>query len=465
MLCKAPNFSLKFLQFMIKYIQIYKRGVIKLYKIAIITSKPLHNFFKESLKDEMKKNTIDFYIHEEIVKTCEMYSEIEDKYDGFLTSGEIINGAIDKYVGSVKKPILSISSDLASYYEIFLKLIYKNKDLNFNRVYVDFLDWFPQSNSIVDYLSNGTYGKLLYGFRKSLKERSLNDIVQTDRKVLDKHINLWKEGKIDVSITRSSNILQKLDEENVNYIFLMPNKLHAIESFGRLMKEIELKKFQENSSVAIYMKVDEKYDLNNVIKAIYEYRNISLTNLIINHYERNIEILSTYKEVLEMTNNLEECSLGKYIFDNTYYQIDIGYGIANTIYQAIKNSISAFKEAQNYSVPASFVHSDNGNVIGPLNSNNIKVINNIVTPQINNISKKTGLSTLTIQKLFSIKDKLEENEITISILSDYLGISHRNANRILSKLVEANVATILYTKQTATKGRPKKVFSFLFDKI
>lgn len=436
-----------------------------MYKIAIITSKPLHNFFKESLKEEIKKYIIDFYIHEEIIKTCEMYSEIEDKYDGFLTSGEIINGAIDKYVGSTKKPILSISSDLASYYEVFLKLIYNNKDLNFNRVYVDFLDWFPQSNSIVDYLSSGTYGKLLYGFKKSLKERSLNDIVQTDKKVLEKHIKLWKEGKIDVSITRSSNILQKLDKENVNYIFLMPDKFHAIESFGRLIKEVELKKLQENSSVAIYMKVDEGYDLKNIINSIYDYRNISFTNLIINHYERNIEILSTYKEVLELTNNLQECSLSKYIFDKTNYQLNIGYGIANTIYQAIKNSISAFKEAQNYPISSSFIHNDNGNVIGPLNSNNIKIINNIVTPQINNISKKTGLSTLTIQKLFSIKDKLEENEITIGVLSEYLGISIRNANRILSKLVEANVATVLYTKQTETKGRPKKVFSFLFDKI
>ena len=434
-----------------------------MYRIAIITSKVLQSFFSEALEVQLKKHKIDFYIHEELVKTCEIYAEIEKKYDGFLTSGEIVTNAIEKYVINVRKPILSISSDLVSYYETFFKLIYKTRNISFDRIYIDFLDW-SGGDTISNYLSNGTFGTLLYGFRKSLSELSLAQIIAMDRNITQKHVELWKNKKIDISITRSSNILSTLDKEKVNYIFVKPDKYHAIEAFDRLINEITLKKFHENSSAVIFSKLDKKCDSEKIIEAISAFKTKFLSKLLINFFNGEIEILTTRKDIMILTNEMKECNLGQFILDRTGYRIGIGYGIGDTTYEALRNSKIAFQETQNYRMPASFILNNDENMIGPLNSEKLVIVNMEVSSHIKEMAQKSGLSTLTIQKVLAVKKKLDKNEITVAKLSDYLGITIRNANRILSKLLEANEVVLLYTQQFNTKGRPKKVFSILLEK-
>ncbi|MED9948077.1 MAG: winged helix-turn-helix transcriptional regulator, partial [Peptacetobacter hiranonis] len=72
------------------------------------------------------------------------------------------------------------------------------------------------------------------------------------------------------------------------------------------------------------------------------------------------------------------------------------------------------------------------------------------------------LSSLTIQKLVSIVKMKDSNKITSVDLAERLGVTVRNANRILGNLEKGGVAEVVYTESVATKGRPVKVYELKF---
>ena len=100
---------------------------------------------EQFVKDAVEKLNLDceseIYIYKDFYHVGELYLELEDKFDGFAVSGPVPKQAIIKRVGKVKKPLVDFGTDLQSYYETFLKLMYEYNTLDFSRAYLDFMDW------------------------------------------------------------------------------------------------------------------------------------------------------------------------------------------------------------------------------------------------------------------------------------------------------------------------------------
>ena len=101
---------------------------------------------------------------------------------------------------------------------------------------------------------------------------------------------------------------------------------------------------------------------------------------------------------------------------------------------------------------------ESNQIIGPLGSSQLPSFQQNLPDDIFQIAEKCKLSTLTIQKLISIVKMNGSYEITTNELANHLGVTVRNANRILRNLENGGHATIAHTRSTASKGRPVKVY-------
>ena len=142
------------------------------------------------------------------------------------------------------------------------------------------------------------------------------------------------------------------------------------------------------------------------------------------------------------------------------FEVSIGYGIGLNLDMAIKNSHTARREA--LLSGDSFIFTENGNLIGPLNSKACMVIENHAIYDIGKIAKNSNLSAVTIKRIISIIKVTNSNMVTTQDLSSHLKSTVRNANRILKNLEKGGYAKITCTQTSNVKGRPTKVYELNF---
>ncbi|WKK92496.1 hypothetical protein Q0Y04_21610 [Clostridioides difficile] len=82
-----------------------------------------------------------------------------------------------------KKPLVDFGTDLQSYYDMFLKLIFKYNTLDFSRAYFDLTDWADNPKDISYYLSNGTFGDLMDSIDENASKMSLSDIAKLEKRL------------------------------------------------------------------------------------------------------------------------------------------------------------------------------------------------------------------------------------------------------------------------------------------
>ena len=74
------------------------------------------------------------------------------------------------------------------------------------------------------------------------------------------------------------------------------------------------------------------------------------------------------------------------------------------------------------------------------------------------LSKKTGLSPITLQRISSALQFLGTNDVTNNELAEALQVTVANANRFLHSLMNSGHAEITDMKRSIAKGRPSRVY-------
>ena len=139
----------------------------------------------------------------------------------------------------------------------------------------------------------------------------------------------------------------------------------------------------------------------------------------------------------------------------------MGYGIGVDINQAMLNAQAARKESE--FVGKSFIRNEKEALIGPLGTAKAMVIEYGNVRGVGEIARRCGLSTLTIQKVAASMKQSGSQKITTQELAGRFGVTVRNANRILGRLVEGGYARVAYFQTANSKGRPVKVYELMLD--
>lgn len=178
-------------------------------KIAILTPKNSYSYVRDALKDVEGEKEYIFY--DNLNQLKDIYRENAHKFDGVVTSGPIGFEIIRKNT-KITTPVYYIEIAKYELYKCLFQVLSENPGIDFSRVYIDFVSEVEKEYWLEDTFSKG-------------KEPIFLPLDYSDVKLYEnfkeKYLRLIAENKVDLILTRISNMLSFLDTLNVPYIFFI----------------------------------------------------------------------------------------------------------------------------------------------------------------------------------------------------------------------------------------------------
>lgn len=397
-------------------------------KLAILTPKNSYDKIKKSLKDI--KCEIKYIFYNNLYDLEDLYLKNAQKYDGIITSGpigyEIIKNSIELFT-----PLYHFDISKGDLYKYLFNILKENPKIDFSRVYIDFIspekkiywfqDIFKKEEEPIFYKINFS-NKNLYETLKS------------------NYISLKSENKIDIVLTRISNMVEFLRNEEISFDFLFPSEENIKNTVLEVIKDIKILKSEKKQIIF------GKIILNEILTNIEEEVHSISKNCIVKILEKNIEILMIYEDFI---NSNIALNLKKKLKENFFS----GWGKGNNISEARYNADKACQKNKKTNSELIYLVSANSEIIlsdiDDEKKRNIEIIDKLKEL---NITKQNSEKLI---ELFKNKEK-----VSCASLANYLNISERTANRLLLKLEENNLAISDLIK--INRGRPKKLYQFSF---
>ena len=397
-------------------------------KLAILTPKNSSEKIKNSLKEITCE--IKYIFYNNLYDLEELYLKNAQKYDGIITSGpigyEIIKNSVELFT-----PLYHFDISKGDLYKYLFNILKENPKIDFSRVYIDFIspekkeywfkDIFKKEEEPIFYQINFS--------NKNLYETLKNN-----------YINLKKEKKIDIVLTRISNMVNFLKSEKISFDFLFPSEENIKNTVLEVIKDIKILKSEKKQIIFGKLLFDKiSIDIEEEIHSISK-------NCIIKILDKNIEILMLYEDFINSNIALNL----KKKFRNNFIS---GWGKGNNINEARHNAEKSYIKNKETNTEVIYLVSTNSEII--LSEINAKKKKNI---EIIEKLKKLNITKQNSEKLIELFKNQEK--VSCANLANYLNISERTANRLLLKLEENSLAISNLIK--INRGRPKKIYTFSF---
>lgn len=397
-------------------------------KLAILTPKNSYEKIKKSLKDI--ECEVKYIFYNNLYDLENLYLKNAQKYDGIITSGpigyEIIKNSVE-----LLTPLYHFDISKGDLYKYLFNILKENPKIDFSRVYIDFISpekkeyWFQD---IFKKEEEPIFYKINFS-NKNLYETLKNN-----------YTNLKNNKKMDIVLTRISNMVEFLKNEKISFDFLFPSEENIKNTVLEVIKDIKILKSEKKQIIF------GKLLLNEVSADIEEEIHSVSKNCIVKILDKNIEILMIYEDFI---NSNIALNLKKKLKMNFFS----GWGKGNNINEARYNAEKAYKKSKETNFEVVYLVSTNSEIIlSEIDDEKKKNIEIIEKLKELNITKQNSEKLI---ELFRSKEK-----VSCASLATYLDISERTANRLLLKLEENNLAISNLIK--ISRGRPKKIYQLLF---
>ncbi len=430
--------------------------------IALITSPYLKSFYREALDKFSPELNVDIFEYDNFSGLPDIYREIESEYEGFLVSGRYVRSAIEKQI-TLRKPLLHVETDITSVCFIVLKILAATPNASLDRVVFDFLIPVGLDGSLNNIWSAERQQRIGQAVDDWLGSCSLEDLERSTRVTVDRLEGWWRENKIDHVINALSHITPMLQDLGVPFTFAYPSQDEVKMNVRLLLSLIENSRMRSNLSAVISISsnrlLGDRQDMNldavKLQKALLDFNRDYFANFLLYRSYNGFHVFTSLSTVLRITDNLRHCSLRSYLARNLGFPVSIGYGISSDLVEAKSHADDAVRKGN---MDGSYVINEQKCLIGPLGSNHKLQVDVADNSNMQRAAQKAGLSTLTLGKIQSLVDVLQSNQITTTDMSERLGMTKRNANRILKKMANAGFAEVLDQRAGSSRGRPSKVY-------
>jgi hypothetical protein len=428
-----------------------------MYRIAIITAVHSQAFIEKALNKAFPNIDFIYLSYSDTEDALKHYYQHKDYVNGMLFSGELTYYFVKQEISHFSLPVSYLELTQEDFYKTLLPL-FNDHQLKLERTCIDFLN---NDNDYMGLKDITEPGKFPYIFDDHLFN-TLSPTIVDD--VVNRHKELYHNGKIDLSITRFSNATKKLKALNIPTVFLFPSSKSIVKQMHTLIADIKGEKLLENQ-IAVgkltFSANGPPEDLEikqlHLHRLILEFAKMKGSSFFVQNNHDHFIIVTTYGELKLITNMLKHAELFDYLQKHTDVTIKIGWGVGGSVEQAQKNADQA-KSLQGISGPYIVSETD---VYGPLRL--------AYTPeetddsQLVHISNHHHISPHHLQRLLYTLEKLSTDHLTSEDLATHLGISTRSANRVLNKFVDQGLAKVKH--QSVGRGRPQKVYVIDITKL
>lgn len=435
-------------------------------RLGIVVTTFFSNIIKDLQLEFKEKCDIVFLPFSSFNDIKDIYINNRMNVDGFMFGGLSPFKILLNEFHSFDKPCYYFNIDEASFYKLLFKLSAENKLFDFSRVFIDFISEGNNYLGLKEILPDNSFPYTLSKFDTTYDK--------LEEYILEQHLKLWEDGKIDFSITRMSNIADALNRNGVKFLSCFPSMDNIRNAIKNAINDIEFLALKNNQICIANITIEDlRYPLDTIndefdykytllYESLLKFNNQHVANFVIQRNHMGFEISTSRDTLITVTNNLTRCSLLNYFHETLPFKVRIGWGSGTNLYQSRKNANLANKEAEAHGGDCSFAITENDSIIGPLDGENLLTYSNYQSKEVENLSSNLQLSPLTVQKIIAVINKLNTNEISAEDLATHLGITLRSANRILTKIVNNNGASVVHEKQEKLRGRPKKIYAINF---
>lgn len=439
------------------------------HKIAIIATEFLRDFVTDSMRELDMNLEFKVYPYHDFHEVAEIYRDIPENNEGIITSGAFPEFIIRKSFPDTKRIIHTFGNDDAGIYKLFLQLFDQNRHLDINRIYADLLA--VVNVDLSDFLfqkQTRSYADMMAEFTR---KASLEELILAEKYHEQQHLKLWQEKKIDLSVTRFSSIATNLKDAGLNIHFAYPSLLHLRAVCNSTIQDIKIQILRETQMAAIMITLEPRPgekrsvpshdDRNRLCKLLRRINKRLELGMVIHERSFGFEVLADRRIVGVLTDEFTACKLQEYLRHYFSGRVAVGYGVGTDMNQARIHAFDANLEAK--ALGESCLINDRNQLIAPLKRTHNLVIPRKDTLYIRAVAERSGLSSISVQKVFSVARGAEGNCLTAKELAQKLSVTVRTANRFLSALREAGAAEIADERKATTKGRPERIFRIFLD--
>lgn len=421
--------------------------------IAVFTAEPSMPNIQKAISQITSDCSFTFFPYYSLKNLGTLYSENAHMYDGILFSGMYPYQFILSSFGAPKMPHNFLEVTDRDYYKLLMKIFYQNPGIDISRI------WLGTTPVKIPWetLFDGKTPQISYG---PLESSNFYDSKAYDS-MLNFLTDLWAKKKVDHVVTRLSTLQTPLKEAGIPFSMLLPSQRTIVEAIEKLIFEIS---FEQTSSPLSAFGIlsptrqlleEEQIFLND---ALFQFNCDHGMILILRKVQTSYEIVTSYNALYSITDEFTTCSISQYLREVCEIPFSLGWGIGDDLLSAQQNALYALNESSRNLGRHAFLMNHNNELIGPLAHGKARSIATAPDPQAKMFAKQYGISPTIMQKLLIIETQLKHPRFNRNELANYLNVSLRTANRVLTKLAEQGGAIIVAAEQSGTAGRPMAIY-------
>jgi predicted transcriptional regulator len=401
---------------------------------------------------------IEYLPYSTMHQLAHIYSQNAYHFDGLLFSGAFPYEYIAKYVGAVARPHAYFELTDRDYYKLFARLLYKNPNMDISRIAMDVPTVFLDFEHVFD-SSRPVFFDAVLG----------SDIVmeQAYDAVIKQAVQLWCDKKIDMVISRLTNVIGKFAEAGIPCERLFPSPASMLETFHSLISKIQSRILDDSMiAIGLVLAVDEGEEARSALKAALASFNKNMgMALVVRESGACFELITSNDCLRELTKEYTHCLLSGYLAATLGGAVCIGWGLGRNAIQTRQNAMRALQQSRRNTQHSAYLMNAFEEEIGPLEHGKAVTVAGEPDAVIERVSRKLGISSANLQKLINLQEKRDTNRFSSAELAYYLNITPRSASRILAKLAEYGGAEVVQSVQASPKGRPFMIYEVDYRKL
>jgi len=286
------------------------------------------------------------------------------------------------------------------------------------------------------------------------------------------HYELWLQKKINYALTCVSSVYDRLQALGVRSYRVIPTRSVIADALKKV--QLERKNWEVGSTqLAVFMvrlneiadgragNTDNARECPDISAILSNFSGQAKTWVFWS--ERNTTTFVTTRGAIEvLTRNFSLSPLPKLVSLAPGWSVCQGIGIGWTANDAEMHAKEALVKAA-MEIDACYAVLENRTILGPLGKNTqLTYSSRSQDPLRLAMAKRVGLSVGTLNKLMALQGQIAKPSLTALELANWFGITLRSARRLLSLLINHDLASVVGEEQPINKGRPRQVYALRF---
>ncbi|MDR1874627.1 MAG: hypothetical protein LBQ90_06405 [Synergistaceae bacterium] len=427
--------------------------------IGIITAEKSVELIREAHGSMSAMCDVTYLSYSSMRQLSDVYEQNAHRFEGLIFSGKFPYSYIVSRVGIVLKPHAYFELTDRDYYKALAGILYRFRWIDVSRIIMD------RPNVPVNF--KDVFNGMAPVFFDPIAE-DMPGIESAYELAMQQSLRLWREKKIDLVVTRLTNLTESLRLAGIPFELLFPSAASMLDVVSSLCGRIQYRRLLDSmvaSGIVSEDRPDADYDFSELQTSLDKFNEQNGMPLVIRKNRSIFELTTSNETLRDITQGYTNCRLTGYLHDRLGLSICLGWGLGRDIVSSQKNAMAALRESMRNRLHHAYLVDDSGEQVGPMASGRGVTLSGIPSANTAEMSTRLGISPANLQKLIDLQERRGINLFSSADLSFYLNVTPRSANRILLKLAEFGGAKVVRSSQPNSRGRPFKIYEVDYRKL